>query len=189
MSGKSCHRLDHGPEVCSSAPCPTGCLHQLRRHPLCSRMFGHVEMHHPSAFMSQNEENIQDSETHGRHHEEIHRYQLLYVVLQERPPRLRWRLEVLHHVLGNRCLRYLDSELQQFPVSRSHNRSRTRLRLLRWRTASWCRSARISNWSEARVRSVKVNPASRDISTAHMAHDGISVELQVQHFQLLWSFQ
>src|SRR4029453_13547803 len=73
--------------------------------------------------------------------------------------------------------------------SRSHTRSRTRLRLLRWRTASWCRSARISNWSEARVRSVEANPASSDISTAHMAHDGISAESQVQHFQLLDSFQ
>jgi len=28
-----------------------------------------------------------------------------------------------------------------------------------------------------------------DISTAHLAHDGISAESQVQHFQLLWSFQ
>jgi hypothetical protein len=43
--------------------------------------------------------------------------------------------------------------------------------------------------SEARVRSVEVNPASSDISTAHMAHDGISAESQVQHFQVLWSFQ
>src|SRR4029434_4412079 len=38
---------------------PRECLHQLRRRPLRSRMFGHVEMHHPSAFMSQNEEHIQ----------------------------------------------------------------------------------------------------------------------------------
>ena len=240
---------------------PRECLHQLLRRPLRSRMFGHVEMHHSSAFMSQNEEHIQDSETHRRHHEEVHRYQLLHVVLQERPPRLRWRLAVLHHVLRNRCLGYLDSELQQFPVQprRSpehvdgahvadqvsdflrHPRSsdpsptalpvpvepesfsmpaddrlgldhheglapvrpeankgypqepvpypkRTRLRLLRWRTASWCRSARISNWSEARVRSVEVNPASSDISTAHMVCDRISPRSQEQQFQLLRGF-
>ena len=35
----------------------------------------------------------------------------------------------------------------------------------RWRTVGWCRRAKISNWSEARVRSVDVNPASSDIST------------------------
>ena len=54
---------------------------------------------------------------------------------------------------------------------RSHVRSEVCLCLFRWRTASWCRRAKISTWSEARVRSVDVNPASNDISTSHMVHD------------------
>ena len=51
-----------------------------------------------------------------------------------------------------------------YPQSRSHTGSRTRLRLLRWRTASWCQNSRISNWGEARVRRVEVKPARSDIS-------------------------
>ena len=51
-------------------------------------------------------------------------------------------------------------------------RSGTRLLLVRWRTASWWRRARISTCSEVRVRRVEASPASSDISTALMARDG-----------------
>ena len=43
--------------------------------------------------------------------------------------------------------------------------------LPRYRTFSRWRRARISTWSEARVRSAELSPASRDISTSRMAQD------------------
>jgi len=59
---------------------------------------------------------VQHPETHRRDHEEVRRHQLLDMVLQERPPSLRWRIASPHPVLGNRCLGHLDSEHEQFPV-------------------------------------------------------------------------
>lgn len=51
---------------------PWECLHELRCSPFGGRMLRHVEMHDAPAIMSQNEEHVQDPETHGRLHEEVY---------------------------------------------------------------------------------------------------------------------
>ena len=51
---------------------PGKCLHELLCRLLGSRMLRYVEMYHAPAIMSHDKEHVQDSETHGRHHEEVH---------------------------------------------------------------------------------------------------------------------
>jgi hypothetical protein len=72
--------------------------------------------------------------------------------------------------------------------SRSMVRSATRLRWDRCRTESWCRSARISIYSEARVRRVEVSAASSDIRRAHVSCEGNSAKPQGRSFQLIRSY-
>ena len=52
-------------------------------------MFGYVEMNNFTTFMSEYEKDIQDSESRRRHSEEIDRYQVFDMVVQETPPCLR----------------------------------------------------------------------------------------------------
>jgi hypothetical protein len=47
----------------------------------------HVEMLDASAFVSQEEEDVQEPEAQGWHHEEVDRHQLLHVLFQECPGR------------------------------------------------------------------------------------------------------
>jgi hypothetical protein len=87
-----------------------------RKQKLGCRMLSHLEMDHAPAFMCQDHEHVQDPEAQSRHHEKIDRHQLLDMVLQEGPPRLRWRFAVLHHVFCSRCLGHFDAEFQLFPM-------------------------------------------------------------------------
>jgi hypothetical protein len=66
-------------------------LHRLRR----------TEVQHTPPLMSQHDEHGKDSESHHRRHEEVQGRQLLDMVFQKHPPRLRWWLGSLNHVLRN----------------------------------------------------------------------------------------
>jgi hypothetical protein len=50
------------------------------------------------------------------HREEVDRYQTLDVILQEGPPRLRWRLAAAHHVFANAGFADVDTEFEVFAV-------------------------------------------------------------------------
>ena len=52
----------------------------------------------------------------GGHHEEVYGNQVLGVILEKGSPRLGGRLLVPGHVLGDRCLRHLNTEFQEFAV-------------------------------------------------------------------------
>src|SRR5437879_1757050 len=51
--------------------------------------------------MSQHQKYVDDLEAESRNSEEVHRYQVLHVVLQKSAPSLRWRLPVTDHILAH----------------------------------------------------------------------------------------
>ena len=61
-------------------------LHDLLGSPLAAGVCGHVEMHHSASVMGEDQKDEQDLETDGRDSEEIDGYQVLDVIIQERPP-------------------------------------------------------------------------------------------------------
>ena len=67
--------------------------------------------------MSQHQEYVQDLEAKRRHREEIHRYQALHVILQEGPPRLRWRPPGTDYVLADASLANVDAEFEQLSMN------------------------------------------------------------------------
>src|SRR5215831_16126517 len=66
--------------------------------------------------MGEHNEDKQNFKPHGVHGEEVDRSQLRYVIAEERSPRLRWWLRMADHIFGNRSLRDLNSEFEQFTV-------------------------------------------------------------------------
>src|SRR5712692_8228688 len=67
--------------------------------------------------MGQYQEYVEDLEAKSRNSEEVHRYQILHVILQEGPPRLGWRLPVTNHVLAHAGLADVHTEFEQFAVN------------------------------------------------------------------------
>jgi len=61
-------------------------LHNLGCGPLGGGMLGDIEMNDAPPIMSQNKKNVQDPESNGGHHEEVHGHQLINVIFEERPP-------------------------------------------------------------------------------------------------------
>ena len=90
--------------------------HLLSR-PLGSRMFGHVEVDNFTTIMSEHEEYIQDLKCCCRHGEEVDRYQVFNMIIQKGPPRLRWRLRMMDHVLCDCRLGDVDAEQLKFAVN------------------------------------------------------------------------
>ena len=74
-------------------------LDELPSNPGACGMFGHVEMNDVSPVVMQNLEGVEDSEGRRWHGEQINRRDVLGMILQERPPPLRRRAAVMHHVL------------------------------------------------------------------------------------------
>ena len=74
-------------------------------------------MKNPASVMSQHQEYVQDLEAKRRHREEIHRYQALQVILQEGPPRLRWRPPGTDYVLADASLANVDAEFEQLSMN------------------------------------------------------------------------
>src|SRR5262249_40005907 len=75
-----------------------------------------VEVDNASSMMRENDKHEQNFKPHCMDGEEVDRSQLRYVIVKERSPRLRWWLGMSDHVFGNRGLRDLNSEFQQFAV-------------------------------------------------------------------------
>src|SRR6266567_5277454 len=87
-----------------------------------------AEVEDPASVMSQHQEYIEDLEAESRNREEVHRYQVLHVILQEGPPSLRWRLPVTDYVLAHAGLADVYTEFEQFAVNS-------------WGSPGWVRAA------------------------------------------------
>src|SRR4029077_6037390 len=80
-------------------------------------MGGDPEVEDAASVMSQHQEYVEDLEAHSRNSEEVYRYQVLHVILQEGPPCLRWRLPVTDHVFAHAGLADIHTEFEQFAVN------------------------------------------------------------------------
>src|SRR2546427_196415 len=80
-------------------------------------MGGDAEVEDPASVMSQYQEYVEDLEAHSRNSEEVYRYQVLHVILQEGPPSLRWRLPVTDQVLAHAGLADVHTEFEQLAVN------------------------------------------------------------------------
>src|SRR5713226_1188889 len=80
-------------------------------------MRGDVEVEDPASVMSQHQEYVEDLKAESRNREEVHRYEILHVILQEGPPSLRWRLPVTDHVFAHAGLADVHTEFEQFAVN------------------------------------------------------------------------
>ncbi len=108
-------------------------------------MFCDVEMQNPPPIVAQNDQHKKDSQGRGWNCEGIKRDYFLAMVLEKRPPRLRWRPTALDHVLRDRCLGDLDPEFLQFPV----NSRGTPERIGPAHTPNQVPDLRINPWSSA----------------------------------------
>jgi len=80
-------------------------------------MFGHVEVDNFTTIMSEHEKDIQDLKCRRRHGEEVDRYQVLNMIIQKGPLRLRWRLRMMDHVFCDCRLGDVDAEQLKFAVN------------------------------------------------------------------------
>src|SRR5215470_6565944 len=92
-----------------------GFEHLLRR-PFRRWMSCNVEVDHASSIVCKDNKNEEDFEPNGVDGEEVDERELRNVILEERPPRLRWGFGASDHVLGNRSLRDLNVQLHQLAV-------------------------------------------------------------------------
>jgi hypothetical protein len=105
---------------------------ELLGGPLRGRLFGHVEVHDPTAGASENDEDEEDLEGDRGHDEEVDRHEVLHVVFEEGAPRRGGRLPGPHHVLLYRGLAHGDAELRKF----AHNP---------WGAPAWVRRRHLSD--------------------------------------------
>src|SRR5450759_1334185 len=89
-------------------------LSQLLSGPLGRRMRGDIEMHDPSAVVSQH--HVQHLKANGRHREEVDRNRGLHVVFQEGPPCLGRRIPTVDHVFAHAGLAGVNAESEELPV-------------------------------------------------------------------------
>ena len=95
---------------------PGKCLHHLLCRPLTRGVFGAVEVDDLAAFVSQHQEYVEDPEGNCGDGEKVDRYEVLGMIVEERPPSLgRW-LSMSDHVFGDRGLSDLDAEHLELPV-------------------------------------------------------------------------
>lgn len=91
-------------------------LHQLLRRPFRSGMGGDVEMEEAPPIVRQDDKDIENSKSDGRHDEEVRRDQLPHVVIKEGTPGLGWWFSLASHVLRDSRLGHFDTEFEQFPM-------------------------------------------------------------------------
>lgn len=91
------------------------CVNKLLADQFGGWMCGCVEVEHFPSIMSQNKEDVENEEGNCRYSKEIDGDKFPAMVFQERPPRLRGRFDLSHHVFGNGCLRDTNTKLEQFP--------------------------------------------------------------------------
>ena len=71
-------------------------------------------MNRASAVMAENHEGEQELKPDGGHHEEVYGDQVPGVILEKGSPRLGGWLSLSDHVFGDRRLRHLNAEFQEF---------------------------------------------------------------------------
>jgi len=74
-------------------------------------------MNDSAPLMRKNKEDVENAERDCRDYEEIDRGKLFAVVFQKCAPCLRGRFWIPEHVLGDGCLRNMDSQLEQFAMN------------------------------------------------------------------------
>ena len=89
-------------------------------------------MHDAPAIMGEDDEDEQHPERHRGHGEKVNGNQVSNVVVQKGPPGLGRRVFAAEHILGDRGLRYLDAELEQFAVNS-------------WRSPKWIGSRHLAD--------------------------------------------
>src|SRR5262249_6812865 len=88
----------------------------LLRGPFRRGMSRDVEVDNASSIMRENDKHEKNFKPCSMDGEEVDRSQLRYVIVEERSPRLRWRLRTADHVFGDRGLGDLNSKFEQFAV-------------------------------------------------------------------------
>lgn len=68
---------------------------------LCGVMSGQGKVQNPASVVSQHQKCIQHLESDARHRKEIDRNHSFYVIVEEGPPGLRWRITMADHVLAD----------------------------------------------------------------------------------------
>ena len=94
-----------------AAPRPTGTLLDVVARSTRRSDARHRDVHDAPPIVREHHEDEQQSAGRGRHHEEICRHDLVHVIGQERPPRLRGRSMMPHEVFRDTGLTHLDPEL------------------------------------------------------------------------------
>src|SRR3954471_13173033 len=79
-------------------------------------MLRDCEVQNATAFVGQNEEDVQNLKPDRRNREEVRRNHIFHVVLQKRSPALRRRSFVSHQILTYSRLANVDAEFQQLAV-------------------------------------------------------------------------
>ena len=80
-------------------------------------MFRDIEMNDTATIVTKYDEDEQNSESCSGQSEEVDRHQVLHMIIEKAPPRLRRWLAMANHVLGNGRLGHVDAQLQQFTMN------------------------------------------------------------------------
>ena len=88
----------------------------LASDPFRRRIGRHRERYQPPALMPENDQDEEQLETNRRHDQEIHGGDAGRMIVQKGLPSLRPPSPVPRHILGDRRLRDVDPELEQFAM-------------------------------------------------------------------------
>ena len=102
-------------------------LDDLLAGPACGGMFRYVEMHDMPAIMDQNNQDKQDTERSGGHHEKVDGDQILGMIVQEGAPCLGRRVSFFRHQPSHGSFRDLNPDFQQFTVDSRTSLGRIRI--------------------------------------------------------------
>ncbi len=91
-------------------------IDDLLRGPLCRRVVCDIEVSDPSPIVTEYDEDEENSKRGGWQREEIDGDQVLNVVVEKAPPRLRRWFSMPNHVHGHRGLGNGDAELRELAV-------------------------------------------------------------------------
>ena len=100
----------------SAERCPRECFGYLAREPSSSRMLGYSRAYNLPAIVGQNDHDYRELKRSGRHNEHIDRSDALGVIAQEAAPGWGRRTSPSDHILSDRSLADLDSQLEQFAM-------------------------------------------------------------------------
>jgi hypothetical protein len=148
-------------------------LAELLGGPRGVRTCRHRGVNHAPAVVRENDQHEQQPARRRRHDQEVRRHQLRHMVVEEGTPRLRRWLSLSDHVLRDRRLTDVDSELQELAVVRGapHSGLASDIERIRVRTSDdsaglpTCRLF----WAQARRKSCRCQPTTVSGLTMTMA--------------------